>query len=151
MGWTYDEIVSKVESGELIEPSEGCQGRHLLYDPGHEPLPRGHPRARKKYYIGQSDEEVRIRRDGEFVAKTGLVFPNFKKETHVIDPWMPPRDWKWYSSVDFGWNNPTAWLWHAVSPQGDIVTFAEHYTGKMTIPQHVSHGAHARSCLATHP
>jgi phage terminase large subunit-like protein len=139
MGWTYDEIVSKVESGELIETfGEGAKVDIFYMTQDMNPYLAGDRASRGKYYIGQSDEEVRIRREGEFVAKTGLVFPNFKKETHVIEQMMPPRDWKWYSSVDFGWNNPTAWLWHAVSPQGDIVTFAEHYTSKMTIPQHVA-------------
>jgi hypothetical protein len=39
-------------------------------------------------------------------------------------------------SIDHGWNNPTAILWHAVAPNGDIYTFSEHYASEMTIQQH---------------
>lgn len=139
MGWTYDEIVEKVMSGELTEKfGPEAQVELFVMTQDMNPFLAGTKESRSRYYIGQSDEEIRIRRDGEFVAKTGLVFPVFKTETHVIEPMMPSRDWEWYSSVDFGWNNPTAWLWHAVSPDGDIVTFAEHYQSRMTIPEHAT-------------
>lgn len=39
-------------------------------------------------------------------------------------------------SMDEGWNNPTAVLWHAVSPDNVIVTFSEHYASKMTLAEH---------------
>lgn len=137
MGWTYDEIVEKVESGEIIEQfGPEAMVELFVMTQDMNPYLAGDKASRSRYYIGQSEEEIRIRRDGEFVAKTGLVFPNFKIPTHVIEPFSPPKNWEWYSSVDFGWNNPTAWLWHAVSPEGDIVTFAEHYANKMTIPEH---------------
>lgn len=90
------------------------------------------------YMIGMDKQERDVREHGSFVARSGLVFPNFSKniEQYVIDPFIPPKKWEWYSSTDFGINNPTAWLWHAVSPEGDIVTFAEHYKSDMNVPQH---------------
>lgn len=88
------------------------------------------------YMMGMDKEERDMRQNGTFVARSGLVFPNWSKETHVVAPQMPPKDWEWYSSVDHGWNNPTAWLWHAVSPRGDIITFAEHYQSEMTVAEH---------------
>lgn len=41
-------------------------------------------------------------------------------------------------SIDHGWNNPTAILWHAVAPNGDIVTFAESYKGETTVAEHAA-------------
>jgi hypothetical protein len=41
-------------------------------------------------------------------------------------------------SIDHGWNNPTAILWHAVAPNGEIVTFAEHYAANMTVAEHAA-------------
>lgn len=92
------------------------------------------------YMIGMDKQERDVREHGSFVARSGLVFPSFSKnvELYVIDPFIPPKNWEWYSSADFGINNPTAWLWHAVSPEGDIVTFAEHYRSDMNVPQHAA-------------
>jgi hypothetical protein len=90
------------------------------------------------YMMGMDKEEREMREHGAFVARSGLVFPNFKLQTHVIEPFIPPKSWDWYSSADFGINNPTAWLWHAVSPEGEIVTFAEHYQSDMTVGEHAN-------------
>jgi hypothetical protein len=38
--------------------------------------------------------------------------------------------------LDAGFNNPTAWLWHGISPDGDLVTFYEHYLSGWTVDQH---------------
>lgn len=40
--------------------------------------------------------------------------------------------------MDHGFNAPTAWLWHAVFPNGDVVTFAEHYQSEWTVAQHAA-------------
>lgn len=90
---------------------------------------------------GLDEDEKKARMSGKFVQMGGLIFKNFSEETHVIPSSefiTPPRGWEIYTSVDHGWNNPTAWLWHAVSPNGDIVTFAEHYAAEMTIAEHAA-------------
>lgn len=134
MGWTYDFLVEPVEAGK-IGPIELVL---FVMEQDMNPYLAGTRQSRQRYYIAMSDEETAIRREGAFVARSGLVFPKFATATHVVEPFIPPRDWEWYSSVDFGWNNPTAWLWHAVSPEGDIVTFAEHYKSEMTVPDHAA-------------
>lgn len=94
------------------------------------------------YSIGMDEEERRMRFDGEFVARSGLIFPGFDPNVHCVNltDYFPsgriPSDWRIYTSVDHGLNNPTAWLWHAVSPAGDVVTFAEHYRSNMIIEEH---------------
>lgn len=94
------------------------------------------------YMMGMDKEEREIREKGSFVARSGLVFPTFNSdfERHVVDfgPSDVPRNWVVYASVDHGLNNPTAWLWHAVSPNGDIVTFAEHYQTNMIVSEHAA-------------
>jgi hypothetical protein len=41
--------------------------------------------------------------------------------------------------MDHGFNNPTAWLWHAVSPDGEqIITFAEHYQRELVVSEHAA-------------
>lgn len=93
---------------------------------------------RNFYMVGMNDEERQVRESGVWVSKSGLVFPQFNADMaqFSVPPFVPPRGWDWYSSVDFGWRHPTAWLWHAVGPKGQIVTFGEHYMSHLTVPQH---------------
>lgn len=131
MGWTYDYLVEPHENHAISVEELDV----FIMEQDMNPYLAGTRESRKKYFIAMSDEETRIRRDGAMIAKSGLVFPKFKPETHVVDQFIPPRNWEWYSSTDFGFNNPTAWLWHAVSPDGDIVTFAEHYVDHQNVAE----------------
>ncbi len=84
-----------------------------------------------------SDEEKEIRQKGIFVPRGGFIFKKFNYDKHVIVGGRPvPKGWTVYVSVDHGFNNPTAILWHAVSPSMDVITFAEHYKSKMIIKNH---------------
>jgi hypothetical protein len=42
----------------------------------------------------------------------------------------------WVASLDHGFRNPTAWLWHAVNFEGRVITFREHYASGLVIAQH---------------
>jgi hypothetical protein len=88
------------------------------------------------FLAGLDAEERKARAKGQFVQIGGLVFKIFHSEDHVIPATIPPFDWEWYVSIDHGYNNPTAFLWHAVSPEGRVVTFAEHYEAEQTIDYH---------------
>jgi hypothetical protein len=80
------------------------------------------------------DDEKKIRQRGIFVPRGGLVLKEFDYERHVIDGGGPiPKSWAIYVSIDHGYNNPSAILWHAVSPRGDVVTFHEIYKNKTVI------------------
>jgi phage terminase large subunit-like protein len=133
MGWTYDLLWEPAEAGaiEYIDIFQFKQEDNPYLQAGKE--------ARSKFYVAMNDEERAIREEGAFIARSGLVFPQFSTKTHVLEePWQIDREWKWYASVDFGWNNPTAWLWHASAPDGRIVTFAEHYAGNKTTSEHAA-------------
>lgn len=97
-------------------------------------------KALTRYFSTQDEADREARSRGQFLQKSGKVFKTFSENTHVIPPVDNPRatfkGWAIYTSVDHGWNNPTAWLWHAVSPKGLVITFAEHYKSEMTIMEH---------------
>ncbi len=83
------------------------------------------------------DDEKKVRQKGIFVPKGGLILKEFDYNRHIIQGGGPiPPNWSIYVSVDHGFNNPTAVLWHALSPQGDVVTFKEHYKRQWVIRQH---------------
>ncbi len=80
------------------------------------------------------EDEKKVRRQGIFVPKGGLVLKEFDYNRHVIkDNDLLPKAWAIYVSIDHGFNNPTAILWHAVSPNNDVVTFKEIYKNKTVI------------------
>lgn len=84
------------------------------------------------------DDEKKVRRQGLFVPKGGLILKEFDSQKHVIHGLdKPPRSWNVFCSIDHGFNVQTAILWHAVSPKGEVVTFREHYKSEWVISQHV--------------
>lgn len=83
------------------------------------------------------DDEKKVRQSGHFVPKGGLVLKEFDLERHVIQVGPIPKGWAIYVSIDHGFNNPSAILWHAVSPKGDVVTFHEIHRNKTIIKDYV--------------
>lgn len=96
--------------------------------------------AQKRFLNTLTEEERAARSKGTFVSVGGKVFKDFDRKTHVVPSILNPREvfgqCYIYTSTDHGWNNPTAWLWHAVFPDGRVVTFHEHYAREMTIREH---------------
>lgn len=135
-----------------MTPVEGMTWTHdKLYEPGinGDPLigvveadmhdnPHLTPEAIEAYLSTLDDDERKAREHGTYVSLGGLVYKQFKEATHVIEPFIPPKDWLWYVSLDHGFNAPTAVLWHAVSPTGYTVTFAEHYKSEMILDEHAA-------------
>ena len=47
----------------------------------------------------------------EFKKFTGLIYKDFSREIHLIDPFNIPVGWDRYRAMDFGATNPTCCLW----------------------------------------
>lgn len=138
MSWVYDDI--------FIPGTEGGRDDILVIEIEMTENPYLGKEAAERYLSTLSVEERKARERGEFVAMGGLIFRAFNRNDHIIPVVENPaevfRNWRWYTTFDHGYNNPTAILWHAVSPDHDIVTFSEHYASEMTIDEHaeVYHG-----------
>lgn len=95
-------------------------------------------------FSGMDDDEIKTRKQGRFVKPGGLIYKEFNPNVeggHVIpslERAKIPRNWRIIASMDHGLNNATSWHWHAVSPKGTVVTFAEHYKDQWTISQHAA-------------
>lgn len=86
-----------------------------------------------------TEDEKEVRQKGTFIPRGGLILKEFNYSRHIIAARGPiPRSWAIYVSIDHGFNNPTAILWHAVSPKGEAVTFHEHYKNRMLIKDHAT-------------
>ena len=85
---------------------------------------------------GVTDEdEKKARKSGKFVQLGGLAFKSFRPDVHVVNSFIPPEEWTLYASMDHGFNNPTAWLFHSVSPSGIVITWDEVYDRELTVPE----------------
>jgi phage terminase large subunit-like protein len=129
MDWIHDKIYMKgledVESGISVVEVSMTENPYL------------HQGEVASYIAGLATEDDKnVRVGGKFIKRGGLIFKDFDVKIHVVDYFTPPKDWLWIASLDHGFNNPTAWLWHAVGPDGQIVTFFEHYESGMVIEDH---------------
>lgn len=92
--------------------------------------------ARKMYLATLSDEEREARQKGNFVQAGGLVYKTYRPHIHQISgkDFKLTSDMRVYMSLDGGWTHPAGLLWHAVKPDGSIVTFKEMRDIEVTIP-----------------
>lgn len=65
-----------------------------------------------------TEASQRSRLYGEFSSQSGLVYPEFSKDTHLIDIEEIPNHWRRYISIDFGSSHPFCALWVAEAPAG---------------------------------
>lgn len=130
MTWVYDTIYEKGVAGdsELYDVIEVSMTENPYLNANEITI----------FLDSLDDDERKAREHGKFVQLGGLIYKDFDPESHVVAPMVPPKDWTWVCSLDHGFNNPTAWLWHAVSPDGQVVTFYEHYLSGWTVDQHAA-------------
>lgn len=87
--------------------------------------------------LPSEDRDARVK--GKFTRRGGVIFKDWDAKKHVIDDFiLPETGGEIYKSLDHGFNNPTAWLWHYVSPDGVVVTFDEHYESEMIVEEHAA-------------
>lgn len=127
MTWIYEDLIEK-QRERITVVTASVHDNPTLTEEGKEGI------------LGDlSEEDRRIREHGTFVPKGGLVLREFNYNRHVIRAGVPPKNWQWYVSIDSGYNNPTAILWHAVRPEdGVLITFAEHYKSEWTVEMHAA-------------
>lgn len=134
MTWIYDTIYEK---GLFGDPTI------KITEVGMEENPYLDQEEVKIFLNSLSEDEKEARGHGKFVQMGGLVYKQFDPRIHVIEDidleaLRNPRAYKWYLSLDHGFNNPTAVLWHAVDLDNNVVTFAEHYESQRIIDYHAA-------------
>ena len=73
------------------------------------------------------EELRRAHLDGDWDVHAGQYFREFSRGRHVTEPYEIPRYYKRFRSMDWGYNDPCCVLWHAVDPEGRVVTYRELY------------------------
>lgn len=72
----------------------------------------------------------------DFRKYTGLVYKEFDRSIHVIEPFAVSESWQIYRGIDFGSTNPTACLTIAVDGDDNWYIVNEHYATGQTIDYH---------------
>ncbi|MBX7464959.1 hypothetical protein K1Y80_02535 [Streptomyces sp. MAG02] len=65
--------------------------------------------------------------DGDWDVFAGMMFPELKREQHVVEPIELPATWRRYNGVDWGFAAPWAVLWAAVDEDGRVWVYRELY------------------------
>lgn len=85
---------------------------------------------------------------GLWVQAEGVVFPQFREDLHVIDPFPIPNDWRRFLTIDFGYTNPFVCQWWAVDHDGRLYRYREIYRTKRLVSTHardiVKHSGYER-------
>jgi phage terminase large subunit-like protein len=152
-GWLWWTATPLACGIKLLEYSERAQeernereiaragGEEVPEDPYHEEvilvtdeniaLPQ---EAIKRFFEGMGEEEEAVRRGGTFLVQQGLVYREWDKNIHIVEPYAIPEDWTVYDLLDPGHANVFAILFLAVKPDGDWVIFDELYLHRVDIP-----------------
>jgi Phage terminase large subunit len=85
-----------------------------------------------------ADYIVRLRRmpamwqarfvDASFETAAGMIWPEWNSAVHVCAPFDVPDHWDRFESLDHGRRNPTAVLWWATDPDGNLVVTDGYYS-----------------------
>lgn len=90
-------------------------------------------RAMEKW-AGHPEEKARLY--GEFVQRSGLVYPTWDAKKHRIKPFEIPSWWPRIVSIDPAATGVTAAVWAAISPEGWMYLYREYYEKDRIVSEH---------------
>jgi len=73
---------------------------------------------------------------GHWVAAEGVIYENFDKDIHVIEPFKIPDDWRRIRAIDFGYKNPFACGWFAIDNDGRVYMYKDYKKTETLIVDH---------------
>ena len=104
--WIYDEIVQNVDDDILSIHVDIRDNEHLPAD------------AIDKFEKSLSDDEKEARLHGKWLHLQGLVYKDFDRSVHVIDPFELTHNMTYYAAVDFHPRTEHAVVFVAVDKRG---------------------------------
>lgn len=85
----------------------------------------------------QGNFEEAARLFGDFIQRSGLVYPLWKRATHVIEPRVLPRQWRRMVSIDPAATGTTAAIWAAIEPgSNNLYLYKEYYQSNKIVSDH---------------
>lgn len=134
--WVYRKFVSKVD----IRPEDRSKF-DMIVAPSTENkhLPTDYVANMLATY-----SKERIQRDvmGSFDSFEGMVYSDFDRYKHLVPRFDIPAQWPKFIGADHGYNNPAAWVYCALSPDGDIYVYREYYEREKLINEICNENKH---------
>jgi PBSX family phage terminase large subunit len=95
-------------------------------------LPEGYVETMKATW---SEERVQREIMGSDDAFEGMVYSEFRRDVHVIQPFRIPDEWTRVIGIDHGYRNPSAWIYGAVDYDGTVYVYDEYYEKEKLIEE----------------
>ena len=95
----------------------------------------------KKAFYGEQHPVFQEQYLGKWTFYSGVVYGHdFDITRNVIDlpPEGIPAEWRRIRSIDFGYRDPFVCLWAALTPDGEIWIYREHYQTQRAMAEHAS-------------
>ena len=71
--------------------------------------------------------------EGDWAVADGAAFSEFRSNTHVVDPFEIPHEWRRFRSCDYGYSSYSAVHWFAIDPAYEtLIVYRELYVSKHT-------------------
>jgi PBSX family phage terminase large subunit len=80
-----------------------------------------------------SDDRIRREIYADEEIFEGAVYPEFRRDMHVIKPFAIPETWNRFVGADHGFSNPACWLWGAIDHDSNIYVYREYYEKEKVI------------------
>jgi phage terminase large subunit-like protein len=97
-------------------------------------VPEGEKQKLLEKWKGHPEERARL--FGEFVRRSGLVYPQYSRKVHVKRT-NPSPEWYTICSIDPAATGPTAALWGRVDASNNIHLYREYKESNLPVSEHV--------------
>lgn len=123
----------------------GKSGRTTFLESRHEDNPalfdeQGNITPQGAEYMRKLDNLTGVRylrlRKGIWAASEGVIYDQWDDEANIIEPFMIPKEWPRYWSVDFGFTNPFVCQFWAEDPDGRLYLYREIYRTQRLVEDH---------------
>ena len=70
--------------------------------------------------------------EGDWDINEGAAFPEFNRQTHVVEPYDIPSNWTRFRACDYGYGSYTGVVWFAVVPGSEqLIVYRELYVSRV--------------------